>query len=79
MGPLLIIVIVLPIIMTLVSVYPFEPPEIEEEEIPETLVDESPELTRDLIIITLAILWLFLVARMFRVWFIAMSKSSIRK
>ena len=79
MLPHLIIVIALPIIMTLVSVSPFEPPEIEEEEIPETIVDESPESTRYIIIILLAIVWLFFVSRMFRVLFIARSKSRIRK
>jgi len=79
MLPLLIIVIALPIIMTLVSVSPFEPPEIEEEEIPETNVDESPESTRYIIIILLAIVWLFFVSRMFRVLFIVRSKSGTRK
>ncbi len=79
MVPLLIIVIVLPIIMTLVSVSPFEPPEIEEEEIPETIVDESPESSRYIIIILLAIVWLFFVSRMFRVLFIVRSKSGTRK
>ena len=79
MLPQLIIVIALPIIMGIVSVSPFETPEIEEEQIPETITDESPESTRHLIMIMLAIVWMFFIARMLRVLYIQRSKSRIRE
>ena len=79
MIPQLLIVIVLPIIMAIVLVSPFEPPEIEEENIPEAAVDESPESTRSLIIVLLAIVWMFFLARMLRVLYLARARSRIRK
>jgi ABC-type dipeptide/oligopeptide/nickel transport system permease subunit len=79
MLPNLIIIIALPIIMTIVSVSPFEPPQIEDEQIPETLVNESPESNTSLIIILLAIVWFFFVARMLKVLYTARNKSRIRK
>jgi hypothetical protein len=79
MLPNLVIIIALPIIMTIVSVSPFEPPQIEDEQIPETLVNESPESNTSLIIILLAIVWFFFVARMLKVLYTARHKSRIRK
>ena len=79
MLPQLIILIALPIIMAIVSVSPFEPPEIEEEPIPEIPVDESSESSRNFIIILLAIVWMFFLARMLRVLYLARAKSRIRK
>ena len=79
MLPILIIIITLPIIIGIVAVSPFEPPEIVEEEIPETAVEESPESTRYAIMILLTIVWTFFIARMLRIMFITRSKSRIRK
>ena len=79
MVPQLIIVIALPIIMTIVSVSPFEQPEFEEENIPQTEVEESPESSRHIIILLLAIVWMFFLARMLRVLYLARAKSHIRK
>ncbi len=60
-------------------VSPFEPPEIEDEEIQEIPADENPESIRNVILIFLAIVWIFFIARMLRVLYIARSKSRIRK
>ena len=79
MLPSLIIVITLPIIMGFVTVSPFELPEIEDEQIQEIPSDENPESIRYVIIILLAIVWIFFIARMLRVLYIARSKSRIRK
>ncbi len=79
MLPGLIIVIILPIIIGIVAVSPFEPPEIEDEQIQEIPADENPESTRNVILIFLAIVWIFFIARMLRVLYIERSKSRIRK
>ena len=79
MLPSLIIVITLPIIMGFVTVSPFELPEIEDEQIQEIPADENPESIRYVIIILLAIVWIFFIARMLRVLYIERSKSRIRK
>ena len=79
MLPSLIIVITLPIIIGIVAVSPFEPPEIEDEQIQEIPADKNPESTSVVIITLLAIIWTFFIARMLRIMFIARSKSSIRK
>jgi len=79
MLPILIIVITLPIIMGIVTVSPFEPPKIEDEQIQEIPADENPESTRFVIIIFLGIVWMFFIARMLRVLYIERSKSRIRK
>jgi len=79
MLPILIIVITLPIIMGIVFVSPFEPSEIEDEQIQEIPADENPESTRFVIIIFLGIVWIFFIARMLRVLYMERSKSRIRK
>ncbi len=79
MLPSLIIVITLPIIMGIAMVSPFEPPEIEDEEIQEIPADENPESTKTVILIFLAIVWIFFIARMLRVLYKERSKSRIRK
>ncbi len=79
MLPSLIIVITLPIIMGIVTVSPFELPEIEDEQIQEIPADENPESIRYVIVILLAIVWIFFIARMLRVLYIVRSKSRIRK
>ncbi len=79
MLPILIIVITLPIIMGLVLVSPFEPPEIEDEQIQEIPADENPESTRDILIIFLAIVWIFFIARMVKVWITGGYRPNIRK
>jgi len=65
--------------MGFVTVSPFELPEIEDEQIQEIPADENPESIRYVIIILLAIVWIFFIARMLRVLYIARSKSRIRK
>jgi hypothetical protein len=79
MLPILIIVITLPIIMGIVLVSPFEPPEIEDEQIQEIPADENPESTRFVIIIFLGIVWIFFIARMVNVWLTGGFRPSIRK
>jgi ABC-type dipeptide/oligopeptide/nickel transport system permease subunit len=79
MLPGLIIVIILPIIIGVVAVSPFEPPEIEDEQIQEIPADENPESTMGIILIFLAIVWIFFFARMLRVLYITRYKSRIRK
>ena len=79
MLPSLIIVITLPIIMGIVTVSPFELPEIEDEQIQDIPADENPESIRYVIVILLAIVWIFFIARMLRVLYIVRSKSRIRK
>lgn len=79
MLPILIIVMTLPIIMGIVLVSPFEPPKIEDEQIQEIPADENPESIRDVIIIFLAIVWIFFIARMLRVWLTGGYRPSIRK
>ncbi len=79
MLPSLIIIITLPIIMGIITVSPFEPPQIEDEQIQEIPADENPESVRDVILILLAIVWIFFIARMLRVLFIERSKSRIIK
>ena len=79
MLPILIIVITLPIIMGIVFVSPFEPSEIEDEQIQEIPADENPESIRFVIVIFLGIVWIFFIARMLRVLYIERSKSRIRK
>jgi len=65
--------------MGIAMVSPFESPEIEDEQIQEIPADENPESTRDIIIIFLAIVWIFFIDRMLRVLYIIRSKSRIRK
>ena len=79
MLPGLIIVIILPIIMGIAMVSPFELPEIEDEQTQEIPADENPESTRNVILIFLAIVWIFFIARMLRVLYKERSKSRIRK
>ncbi len=79
MLPNLVMIIALPIIMTIVSVSPFEPPQIEEEQIPKTSAEEPPESHTSLIIMLLAIVWFFFVARMLKLLYTSRYKSGIRK
>ena len=79
MLPILFIVISLPIIMGIVTVLPFEPPEIEDEQIQEIPEDENPESIRGVIIILLAIVWIFFIVRMVKVWLTGGYRPSIRK
>ena len=79
MLPSLIIVITLPIIMGFVTVSPFELPEIEDEQIQEIPADENPESIRYVIIILLAIVWIFFIARMVKVWITGGYRPNIRK
>ncbi len=79
MLPILIIVITLPIIMGIAMVSPFEPPEIEDEQIQEIPADENHESTRFVIIIFLGIVWMFFIARMVKVWLTGGYRPSIRK
>ncbi len=79
MLPNLIIIIALPIIIGIVTVSPFEPPEIEDEQIQEIPIDENSESTRNVILILLAIVWIFFIARTLRALYIERSKSQIRK
>ncbi len=64
MIPALIGVIVIPIILGIAIVSPFEPREIDYEQIQETPIDEKPGTT--LIYILLLLLWLFLVFTVLR-------------
>ena len=66
MIPALIIVIAIPIIIGITIVSPFEPREIEDEQIQETPVDETPESTTNIIYILLGIIWLFFLFRILR-------------
>ena len=64
MIPALIGVIIIPIILGIAIVSPFEPREIDDEQIQETPIDEKPGTT--LIYILLLLLWLFLVFTVLR-------------
>ncbi len=79
MLPILIIVITLPIIMGIIIVSPFEPPEIEDEQIQEIPADENPESITGVIIILLVIVWIFFIARLVKVWLTGGYRPSIRK
>ncbi len=65
MIPALIGVIVIPIILGIAIVSPFESREIDDEQIQETPIDEKPGTTT-LIYILLVLLWLFLVFTVLR-------------
>ena len=62
MIPALIIVIAIPIILGITIVSPFEPREIEDEQIQET-----PEPTTNILYILIGIIWLFFLFRILRV------------
>ena len=62
MIPALIIVIAIPIILGITIVSPFEPREIEDEQIQET-----PEPTTNILYILIGIIWLFFLFRVLRV------------
>ncbi len=79
MLPILIIVITLPIIMGIIIVSPFEPPEIEDEQIQEIPADENPESITGVIILLLVIVWIFFIARLVKVWLTGGYRPSIRK
>ncbi len=65
--------------MAIVTISPFEPPEIEDELIQEIPIDETTEKTRNMIFILLGIVWLFFIARMSWVFLTGRYKPSIRK
>ena len=79
MIPALIIVIAIPIILGVSIVSPFEPGEIEDEQIQETPVDETPEPTTNIIYILVGIVWLFFLFRVLRVLLTGKYRSSVRK
>ena len=79
MIPALIIVIAIPIILGVSIISPFDPREIEDEQIQETPVDETPESTTNIIYILLGIIWLFFLFRILRVLLTGKYRSSIRK
>ena len=79
MIPALIIVIAIPIILGVSIVSPFEPGEIEDEQIPETPVDETSEPTRNIVYILLGIIWLFFLFRVLRVLLTGKYRSSVNK
>ena len=66
MIPTLMVVIAIPIILGITIVSPFEPREIEDEQIQETPIDEKPGTTRYVIYILLGLLWLFFLFRLLR-------------
>ncbi len=66
MIPTLIVVIAIPIILGISIVSPFEPREMEDEQIQETPTDEKPGTTRYVIYILLGLLWLFFLLRLLR-------------
>ncbi len=78
MIPALIIVIAIPIIIGVSIVSPFDPGEIEDEQIQETPVDETPEPT-SIFYILLGIIWLFFLFRILKVLLSGKYKSSVRK
>jgi quinol-cytochrome oxidoreductase complex cytochrome b subunit len=79
MIPALIIVIAIPIIIGVTIVSPFEPREIEDEQIQETPVDETPEPTMNIFYILLGIVWLFFLFRVLRILLTGKYRSSVRK
>ncbi len=79
MIPALIIVIAIPIILGVSVISPFEPREIEDEQIQETPVDETPEPTTNIIYILVGIVWLFFLFRVLRVLLTGKYRSSVRK
>ena len=79
MIPALIIVIAIPIILGISIVSPFEPGEIEDEQIQETPVDETSEPTRNIVYILLGIIWLFFLFRVLRVLLAGKYRSSVSK
>ena len=79
MIPALIIVIAIPIVIGVTIVSPFEPGEIEDEQIQEIPVDETPESTTNIIYIILGIIWLFFLFRVLRVLLTGKYRSSVRK
>jgi quinol-cytochrome oxidoreductase complex cytochrome b subunit len=79
MIPALIIVVAIPIIIGVTIVSPFEPREIEDEQIQETPVDETPEPTMNIFYILLGIIWLFFLFRVLRVLLTGKYRSSVRK
>ncbi len=79
MIPALIIVIAIPILLGVSVISPFEPREIEDEQIQETPVDETPEPTTNIIYILVGIVWLFFLFRVLRVLLTGKYRSSVRK
>jgi hypothetical protein len=65
--------------MGIIIVSPFEPPEIEDEQIQEIPADENPESITGVIIILLVIVWIFFIARLVKVWLTGGYRPSIRK
>ncbi len=79
MIPALIIVIAIPVIIGVSIVSPFEPGEIEDEQIQETPVDETPEPTTNIIYILVGIVWLFFLFRILRVLLTGKYRSDSRR
>ncbi len=79
MIPALIIVIAIPIILGVAIVSPFDPGEIEDEQIQETPVDETPEPTMNIIYILLGVVWLFFLFRVLRVLLTGKYRSDSRR
>ena len=79
MIPALIIVIAIPIILGITIISPFEPREIEDEQIQEPPVDEISEPTTNIIYILVGIVWLFFLFRILRVLLTGKYRSSVRK
>ncbi len=74
MIPALIIVIAIPIILGITIVSPFEPREIEDEQIQET-----PEPTTNILYILIGIIWLFFLFRILRVLLTGKYRSDTRR
>ena len=66
MIPTLMVVIAIPIILGITIVSPFEPREMEDEQIQETPIDEKPGTTWYVFYILLGLLWLFFLFRLLR-------------
>ncbi len=74
MIPALIIVIAIPIILGITIISPFDPREIEDDQIQET-----PEPTMNIIYILLGIVWLFFLFRVLKVLLTGKYRSDSRK
>ena len=79
MIPALIIVIAIPIILGITIISPLEPREIEDEQIQETPVDETPEPITNIIYILVGIVWLFFLFRILRVLLTGKYRSDSRR
>ena len=79
MIPSLIIIVAIPIILGVSIVSPFDPGEIQDEQIQEPPEDETSEPTRDIFYILLGIIWLFFLFRLLRIMLTGKYRSSVKK